>query len=118
MADNRVTLRKRQTYRTKSNRTKCVRTPGGKLTVHYLKKRVNRPHCPETGEVLNGIPQARATALHRLSKNEKRVSRVYGGMLSMKAVRSRILRAFLMEESKEVKRITRDAARLAKKNKK
>lgn len=34
----RVTLRKRQPYNTTSNRTRVVKTPGGKLVVHHLKK--------------------------------------------------------------------------------
>lgn len=34
----RVTLRKRQPYNTKSNRRRVVKTPGGKLVVHHLKK--------------------------------------------------------------------------------
>lgn len=34
----RVTLRKRQPYNTSSNRRKVVKTPGGKLVVHHIKK--------------------------------------------------------------------------------
>lgn len=34
----RVTLRKRQPYNTTSNRRRVVKTPGGKLVVHHLKK--------------------------------------------------------------------------------
>lgn len=35
----RVTLRKRQPYNTTSNRRRVVKTPGGKLVVHHLKKK-------------------------------------------------------------------------------
>lgn len=35
----RVTLRKRQPYNTSSNRRRVVKTPGGKLVVHHLKKK-------------------------------------------------------------------------------
>ncbi len=34
----RVTLRKRQPYNTTSNRRRVVKTPGGKLVVHHIKK--------------------------------------------------------------------------------
>jgi large subunit ribosomal protein L34e len=34
----RVTLRKRQPYNTSSNRRRVVKTPGGKLVVHHIKK--------------------------------------------------------------------------------
>ena len=34
----RVTLRKRQPYNTTSNRRRVVKTPGGKLVLHHIKK--------------------------------------------------------------------------------
>jgi large subunit ribosomal protein L34e len=34
----RVTLRKRQPYNTTSNRRRVVKTPGGKLVVHHIRK--------------------------------------------------------------------------------
>ncbi len=34
----RVTLRKRTPYNTTSNRRRVVKTPGGKLVVHHIKK--------------------------------------------------------------------------------
>jgi len=36
----RVTYRRRHAYHTVSNRTRVVKTPGGKLTVQYVKKKV------------------------------------------------------------------------------
>ena len=32
------------------------KTPGGRLSVQYLNKRVNRLKCAETGQYLNQIP--------------------------------------------------------------
>ena len=40
----------------------------------------------------------------RMAKNKKTVNRAYGGVLSGGAVRDRIMRAFLVEEQKIVKR--------------
>lgn len=34
----RVTIRKRTPYNTTSNRRRVVKTPGGKLVVHHIKK--------------------------------------------------------------------------------
>jgi len=70
-----------------------------------LKKRVNAPHCAECGQVLNGIPHVRATHLRSLSRNKKNVNRAYGGNRCATCVRNRILRAFLAEEQKIVKKV-------------
>merc|ERR1712003_133696 len=66
----RLTYRRRHSYATKSNKTRKVRTPGGKLTYHYVEKKASTVH------------------------------RAYGGVLSGKSVRQRIVRAFLIEEQK------------------
>lgn len=41
----------------------------------------------------------------RLSRNRRTVNRAYGGVLSGSAVRERIIRAFLVEEQKIVKKV-------------
>ncbi|KAF3524994.1 hypothetical protein F2Q69_00050657, partial [Brassica cretica] len=41
----------------------------------------------------------------RLSRNRRTVNRAYGGVLSALAVRERIVRAFLVEEQKIVKKV-------------
>ena len=41
----------------------------------------------------------------RLSKRQKTVERAYGGVLSHKAVREKIVRAFLIEEQKIVMKV-------------
>ena len=51
----RVTLRKRQPYNTKSNRRRVVKTPGGKLVYHHLKKRGTAPKCGDCGIALPGV---------------------------------------------------------------
>jgi large subunit ribosomal protein L34e len=118
MPDNRITLRKRKPYATRSNKIRKVKTPGGVLTVQYLKKRTKAPRCGDTGVRLNGIPVRRPREYARLSKPKKSVSRAYGGALCGGAVRDRIQRAFLIEEARIVKRVLRqqeEAARQAKK---
>nr|ACN35535.1 unknown [Zea mays] len=41
----------------------------------------------------------------RLARNQRTVNRPYGGVLSGTAVRERIIRAFLVEEQKIVKKV-------------
>jgi len=108
--DSRITYRRNKSYRTVSNKYTIVRTPGARLTILYKKKSAQLPKCGESGVPLQGLPKIRSTALRRLSKRQRRVSRPYGGSLSGKTVRERILRAFLLEEVKLIKQLTASAA--------
>lgn len=51
------------------------------------------------------LPARRPSELCRVSKRQKKVNRIYGGCLSHKVVRERIIRAFLVEEQKIVKKV-------------
>lgn len=51
----RVTLRKRTPYNTTSNRRRVVKTPGGKLVYHHLKKPATAPKCGDCGIALPGV---------------------------------------------------------------
>ncbi|GJN12404.1 hypothetical protein PR202_ga30678 [Eleusine coracana subsp. coracana] len=95
----RLTYRKRHSYATKSNQTRVVKTPGGRLVYQYTNKRASGPKCP--------IPHLRPAEYKRsrLPRNRRTVNRPYGGVLSGTAVRERIIRAFLVEEQKIVKKV-------------
>ncbi|KAI8017968.1 60S ribosomal protein L34 [Camellia lanceoleosa] len=103
----RLTYRKRHSYATKSNQHRIVKTPGGKLVYQSTKKRASGPKCPVTGKRIQGIPHLRPAEYKRsrLSRNRRTVNRAYGGVLSGGAVRERIIRAFLVEEQKIVKKV-------------
>jgi len=101
----RITYRRRLSYNTKSNKRKVVRTPGGKLVFQYLKKRPSVPKCPMTGMKLKGVKPATNQEKARMSRRQKTVFRAYGGVLSHKAVREKIVRAFLIEEQKIVMKV-------------
>nr|XP_011468660.1 PREDICTED: 60S ribosomal protein L34-like [Fragaria vesca subsp. vesca] len=81
--------------------------PGGKLVYQTTKKRASGPKCPVTGKRIQGIPHLRPAEYKRsrLSRNRRTVNRAYGGVLSGGAVRERIIRAFLVEEQKIVKKV-------------
>ncbi|KAL0221992.1 hypothetical protein RCL1_001846 [Eukaryota sp. TZLM3-RCL] len=106
--DIRVTLRRRLSFNTASNATRIVKTPGGRLTVQYLKKKGTVPRCGDCGCDLHGIPALRPREYSRLAHNKKTVSRPYGGSVCHGCVKSRILRAFLSEEQKIVKQMKKD----------
>ncbi|GHJ88762.1 hypothetical protein NliqN6_5164 [Naganishia liquefaciens] len=101
----RVTLRKRTPYNTTSNRRRVVKTPGGKLILHHLKKLATAPKCGDCGLALPGVPALRPRAYATISKRQKTVSRAYGGSRCATCVKSRITRAFLIEEANIVKRV-------------
>ena len=96
----RVTYRRRLSYNTQSNRVRKVRTPGSRVVVQYVQKRGHGPragsHSYSSGERINGIAQLRPYHYKRLAKKDKTISRPYGGVLSGQAVKSRIIRAFLL----------------------
>lgn len=54
-SDKRTTLPRRKSYHTKSNKMQVVKTPGGKLVMHLVKKRSSGPKCGDTGVQLHGV---------------------------------------------------------------
>jgi large subunit ribosomal protein L34e len=104
----RVTLRKRQPYNTTSSRRRIVKTPGGVLRYHHIKKLPTAPKCGDCGSKLSGV-RSRFTYLFvcidgfsplqvvalrprqyaTVSKTKKHVTRAYGGSRCGGCVRSR-----------------------------
>jgi len=107
----RVTYRRRHAYHTVSNRTRVVKTPGGKLTVQYVKKKGKGPRCGDCGHSIAGVPHLKSREYHRISKRQKTVTRSYGGSRCANCVRERIIRAFLIEEQRIVKRVLKARAK-------
>merc|ERR1739841_425114 len=103
----RLVLRRRLSYNTKSNTRRISKTPGGKLVYLHTKKAGTTPKCGDCKEKLRGVKSVRPKQLANLSRTKKTVSRAYGGSRCAKCVRSRIVRAFLIEEQKLVVRVLR-----------
>merc|ERR1711990_936917 len=101
----RLTYRRTLSYNTSSNKRKIVKTPGGGLVYQRIGKAAKAPVCGDTGNVLRGIKAGRPRQLAQYSKRQKTVTRAYGGSLCGAAVRSRIIRAFLIEEQKIVVKV-------------
>eukprot|EP01127_Copromyxa_protea_P019114 TRINITY_DN6126_c0_g3_i1.p3 TRINITY_DN6126_c0_g3~~TRINITY_DN6126_c0_g3_i1.p3 ORF type:complete len:112 (-),score=27.35 TRINITY_DN6126_c0_g3_i1:4-339(-) len=98
-----------------SNIRKIVKTPGGKLVYQVRAKTAKVPSCGDCGNKLAGIPALRPYELSRVSKRVKHVSRAYGGSRCGVCVRSRIVRAFLVEEQKVVKHVLKKQQQAQKK---
>ncbi|KAL4401563.1 60S ribosomal protein L34A [Malassezia pachydermatis] len=101
----RLTLRKRNPYNTRSNRRRVVKTPSGELRYLHIKKLPTAPKCGDCHTILPGVKALRPRAYATVSKREKTVQRAYGGSRCADCVRTRVIRAFLVEESKIVKNV-------------
>ena len=110
MLERRVTYKRQASYRTKSNKFRTQRTPGGKLAIKYLTKNTR-------GTRMQGVKVARPHALKKMSYCNRTVSRAYGGSLCGAAVKARIVRAFLIEEQKIVKKVLQEKSKSKKKKK-
>merc|ERR1712138_329094 len=75
----RLTYRRRHSYATKSNKVRKVKTPGGVLTFHNVRKKASGVKCGDCGKVLQGLPALRPYLYKRIPKNKKTVARAYGG---------------------------------------
>tara|TARA_B110000259_G_C13636522_1_gene250465 strand:+ start:37 stop:339 length:303 start_codon:yes stop_codon:yes gene_type:complete len=73
---------------------------GGKLVMHLLKKRGKDPH-------MQGIKTARPAQKRTMSVCNKRVTRAYGGQFNGTEVKDRIMRAFLIDEFKYFKMMSK-----------
>ncbi|KAL1917537.1 60S ribosomal protein eL34 [Calcarisporiella thermophila] len=101
----RLTYRRRLSYNTRSNRVRVIKTPGGQLRYLHETKPANGPRCGDCGVNLPGIPCLRPRKYATLSKRQKTVNRAYGGSRCSHCVRNRVVRAFLIEEQKIVKKV-------------
>merc|ERR1712159_84684 len=117
----RVHYARNKSWNTRSNKIRQVRTPGGRLTAQYVVKRAKGPgNGMRTSSLrLGGLRRMRPTAYSRTAKHTRRVSRAYGGVYSHIELKNRIIRTFLTEEVKNVKKtMALQASAEAKKNKK
>ncbi|CAJ1357318.1 unnamed protein product [Effrenium voratum] len=110
----RLTYRRQCRYNTKGNKQRVVKTPGGRAVFQTLTKTAKAPKCGDCKKALIGLPCLRPVEYRRLKKREKRVNRAYGGSRCAKCVRTRIVRAFLIEEQKCVKQVLAEKLSQAK----
>lgn len=119
MACPRVSFRRRVHYATRSNGVKMVRTPGNRLIAQRRAKRSQGIHTPWVlgHKRIGGTKALRHIQARNAPKHSKTVSRAYGGVLSHDQVRDRIVRAFLMEEQRIVKKVLTAEAKFQKEKK-
>ncbi len=68
------------------------RTPGGRVVLHFRKKRPGYAKCAVCKRELHGVARGRSSEIRRLSRSRRRVSRPYGGYLCSSCMRAEIKR--------------------------
>ncbi|MBI2581779.1 50S ribosomal protein L34e [Candidatus Woesearchaeota archaeon] len=58
-----------------------VKTPGGRVTVHYRERKPSKALCASCKKQLAGVPRERPAKMRNMPKTAKRPERPYGGML-------------------------------------
>ncbi|MCD6488154.1 MAG: 50S ribosomal protein L34e [Desulfurococcales archaeon] len=79
--------------RTRSKRRVYRRTPGGRVVIHYRKRRPGPARCALCGRPLNGVPRLVPSMLRKLAKTEKRPERPFGGYLCPQCLRKQLKEA-------------------------
>merc|ERR1712080_274569 len=86
--------KKTKPYNTRSNRIKPVKTPGANISAHSVKKKGIIRRCSTCKQKLEGIKKLRPSQMGRARKNDKTVSRVFGGEKCPKCTERIIIRCF------------------------
>lgn len=81
-----------QPYRTRSLRRIKVKTPKGRIAIHYKKRKPGLASCAICKQPLKGVPCSLPYQVKKLSKTERRPERPYGGYLCSSCMRKEILK--------------------------
>ena len=81
----------RRQYKSRSYRRISTKTPGGRVVVHYKKKKPKIAKCANCNAILKGVPREFPIAMRNLPKTKKRPERPYGGVLCSRCMRKKIV---------------------------
>ena len=77
--------------KSRSFRRVFVKTPGGKTTLHYRKRKPSKRTCALCKKPLHGIPHLIQSKFKDLPKTAKRPQRPYGGVLCSSCMRKKVI---------------------------
>ncbi len=83
-----------QPQKTRSLRRIKTKLPGGRLTIHYKRRKSSRPRVSGKAQFVFGVPHLVNKKFKKLSKSQKRPSRPYGGVLSSQQMREKVIEKF------------------------
>jgi large subunit ribosomal protein L34e len=85
----------RPSLRVRGLRRVYRRTPGGRVVVHFERRRPGVPTCWRCGRPLGGVPRGVSSEVRGLSRSEKRPNRPYGGYLCSSCLTELLSRAVI-----------------------
>jgi len=74
-------------HRTRKLRRVSKKLPGGRIVVHYVKRKPQKARCSNCGDLLKGVPRERPYKMQTMQKSKKRPERPFGGVLCSKCMR-------------------------------
>jgi large subunit ribosomal protein L34e len=74
-------------YRSRTLRRVKVRTPGGKVNLHYEQRKPSKAVCTSCQKVLTGVARELPHKLAKLPKTKRRPERPFGGVLCSRCTR-------------------------------
>ncbi len=77
--------------RSRSLRKIFRKVPGGRVSIHYKKRKPKAARCGDCGAVLKGVPRELPFRMRSMAKTKKRPERPYGGVLCSKCMRQTII---------------------------
>jgi len=72
--------------RSRTKRIVLRKTPGGRIAIHYERRRPNIAKCALCKSELRGVPNLPPAKMRKLPKSSKRPTRPYGGYLDHKCL--------------------------------
>lgn len=80
--------------RSRSLRKVYRKVSGGRVSIHYKKRKPSAAKCGNCGAVLKGVPRELPYKMRSMAKTKKRPERPYGGVLCSKCMRQKIIDKF------------------------
>ena len=77
--------------RSRSLRRIFRKVPGGRVSLHYKKRKPKAAKCGNCGAMLKGIPREHPFRMRSMPKTEKRPERPFGGVLCSRCMRQAII---------------------------
>ena len=77
--------------RSRSLRKVFRKVPGGRVSVHYKRKKPSAAKCSNCKAVLKGVPRELPYKMSAMAKTQKRPERPYGGVLCSRCMRLEII---------------------------
>ncbi|HLC66765.1 MAG TPA: 50S ribosomal protein L34e, partial [Candidatus Nanoarchaeia archaeon] len=74
-------------HRSRTFRRVFRRTPGGRLVLHYHRRKPGMPQCGSCGASLPGVVRGRKAAVKAVPRSARRPERPYGGQFCSKCMR-------------------------------